>query len=471
MEDRERLAIAHQRMPELDIERRRRSWDEVNLGYTEELARTEAERCLQCKRAPCVTGCPVEIDIPGFILKIRQGDFRGAVETIKLTNSFPSICGRVCPQERQCQARCVVGKRGDPVGIGHLERFVGDWQRAQGIPQAKPGTPTGKKVAVVGSGPAGLTVAGDLAKLGHQVTVFEALHRPGGVLVFGIPEFRLPNEIVDYEIEYLRQLGVQIRVDTLIGATVTMPQLLEEKGYDAVFLGLGAGSPIFMGIEGENLPGVYSANEFLTRVNLMQAHRPDADTPLRMGDRVAVIGGGNTAMDASRTAVRLGAKSVRLVYRRSREEMPARVEEVRHAEEEGVDFAFQTVPVRFIADDTGNLAAMECVRTELGPPDESGRRRPVVVEGSNFTEPVDIVVVAIGARPNPLVRRIAQQAGVELDAKGHVIVDHETGRTNVDRIWAGGDIVGGEETVIKSMGDGKRAARDIHEYLTLGARA
>ncbi|MBC7288565.1 MAG: FAD-dependent oxidoreductase, partial [Armatimonadetes bacterium] len=298
------------------------------------------------------------------------------------------------------------------------------------------------------------------------VTIFEALHRPGGVLIFGIPEFRLPNHIVDFEIEYLRRLGVEIRVDALVGSTAKMDQLLGEMGYDAVFLGLGAGTPIFMGIPGENLPGVYSANEFLTRVNLMEAHNPDTDTPLRFGDNVAVIGGGNTAMDASRTSVRLGAKRVMLVYRRSREEMPARVEEVRHAEEEGVEFMFQTVPVRYIADESGNLAAMECVRTGLGPPDESGRRRPIVIEGSNFEVPVDIVIVAIGARPNPLVRRIAAQAGLSLDEKGHVIVDPDTGRTNVEGIWAGGDIVGGEETVIKGMGDGRRAAMDMHEYLS-----
>ncbi len=466
MDPKERLAIPHQKMPELPVEERKRTWKEVNLGYTEELARTEAERCLQCKKPPCVEGCPVQIDIPGFILKIREGDYQGAVDVIKRTNSFPAICGRVCPQERQCQAVCVVGKRGDPVGIGHLERFVGDWQISVGLPDdIAPPPPTGKKVAVVGSGPAGLTVAGELAKKGHKVTIFEALHRPGGVLVFGIPEFRLPNWIVDFEIEYLRRLGVEIRVDTLIGSTIKMDQLLGEMGYDAVFLGLGAGTPIFTGVPGENLPGIYSANEFLTRVNLMQAHRPDTDTPLRFGDNVAVIGGGNTAMDASRTSIRLGAKRVMLVYRRSRKEMPARVEEVRHAEEEGVGFMFQTVPVRYIAGEDGSVAAMECVRTELGPPDESGRRRPVVIEGSNFQVPVDVVIVAIGARPNPLVRRIAEQVGLKIDEKGHVIVDPETNRTSVEGIWAGGDIIGGEETVIKSMGDARRAAADMHQWL------
>jgi glutamate synthase (NADPH/NADH) small chain len=323
-------------------------------------------------------------------------------------------------------------------------------------------------VAVVGSGPSGLTVAGELAKRGHRVTVFEALHRPGGVLVFGIPEFRLPKEIVDFEIEGLRRLGVEIRTNVLIGATIRLRQLFEEEGYEALYLGLGAGSPIFMGIEGENLPGIYSANEFLTRVNLMQAHRPDTDTPLRFGDRVVVIGGGNTAMDAARTAVRLGAKEVTVVYRRSREEMPARAEEVRHAVEEGVVFEFLTVPTRFLADETGNLMAMECVRTQLGPPDESGRRRPVVIPGSQFTLPADIAVVAIGARPNPLVRRLAEEVGLAVDDKGQVLIDPHTGATNVPGLWAGGDIVGGEETVIKSMGDGRRAAQHMHAVLTGG---
>ncbi len=466
MQDRERLNIPHQQMPELDVEQRRRSFKEVALGYTWEMAKTEAERCLQCRNAPCVTGCPVEIDIPRFIRQIREGDIRAALATIKETNSFPAICGRVCPQERQCQAKCVVGKVSQPVGIGHLERFVGDWQRAEDVmdlPEAV--QPTGKKVAVIGAGPAGLTVAGELAKRGHSVTIFEALHRPGGVLVFGIPEFRLPNEVVDFEIEYLRRLGVEIRTNVLIGATLTIRQLREELGYDAIFLGLGAGTPIMLNIPGENLRGVYSANEFLTRVNLMRAHEPDADTPLRIGRRVVVIGGGNTAMDAARTALRLGAERVTVVYRRSRAEMPARVDEVRHAEEEGVEFEFMAMPIRFIGED-GDVAAVECLRTELGEPDESGRRRPVPVEGSNFTIPADIVINAIGARPNPLVKRIAEEVGLELDEKGHVVVDPETGRTNVEGIWAGGDIIGGEETVIKAMGDGRRAAKDMHSYLS-----
>lgn len=450
-------------MPELSVSERLAGFAEVNRGYNEEQALAEAERCLQCKRPPCVAGCPVDIDIPGFIKLIGERCYADAALKIKETNSFPAICGRVCPQEQQCQVKCVVGRAGrPPVGIGHLERFVGDHLIANPQPAVSHPEPTGHKVAVVGSGPAGLTTAGELAKLGHEVTIFEALHEPGGVMVYGIPEFRLPNDIVRYEIEALLELGVQIVHDTVIGRTLTVDELFGEMGYEAIFLGLGAGNPRFLGIEGENLRGVYSANEYLTRINLMRAYRDDYDTPIRRGRRVTVVGGGNVTVDASRWALRLGAETVTIVYRRSRQEMPARIEEVRHAEEEGVQFQFLTLPVRLLGDD-GDVAAMECLRMELGEPDASGRRRPVPLEGSEFTIPTDLVVIAIGARVSPLVAIAVPE--IELDESGHVIVNPDTLETSIPGIFAGGDLIPGEETIVRAMGDGRRTAQSIHRYL------
>ncbi len=450
-------------MPEASISERLAGFSEVNQGYSEELAQAEAERCLQCKNSPCVEGCPVDVDIPGFIKLIREGKYTQAGLKIKETNTFPAICGRVCPQERQCQERCVLAKRGKAINIGYLERFVGDYLISHPPEQTERPALSGYKVAVVGSGPAGLAAAGDLAKLGHQVTVFEALHRPGGVLVYGIPEFRLPNITVDNELKELRRLGVEIRTDVVVGRTLTITDLREEMGFAAIFLGLGAGAPIFLGIEGENLPGVMSANEFLTRVNLMRAFDEDYDTPVQRGRNVTVIGGGNVAMDSSRVALRLGAESVKLLYRRTRAEMPARVEEVRHAEEEGVIFELLVNPVRFLADDDGNLAAVECIRMELGEPDESGRRRPVPIPGSEFTMETDQTIMAVGARVNPSARLVLPD--MEQDEKGHIIVDPETLATNVPGVFAGGDVVVGEETVIRALGDGRRAAAAIDNYL------
>ncbi len=449
-------------MPEADASDRRAGFGEVNQGYTEELARAEAERCLQCKNSPCVEGCPVDVDIPAFIELIRAGKHTQAGLKIKETNAFPAICGRVCPQEQQCQAECVLAKQDKPINIGYLERFVGDHLIANPPAQAERPDSSGYKVAVVGSGPAGLAAAGDLAKRGHQVTVFEALHRPGGVLVYGIPEFRLPNVTVDHELAALGQLGVEIRTNVVVGRTLTVDDLQEQMGFDAIFLALGAGAPIFLGLDGENLPGVMSANEFLTRVNLMRAFDEDYDTPIQRGRNVTVIGGGNVAMDSSRAALRLGADSVKLLYRRTRAEMPARVEEVRHAEEEGVLFEFLVAPTRFLADE-GRLAGVECLRMELGEPDESGRRRPVPIPGSEFTVETDQAIVAVGARVNPSARLIVP--GMEQDEKGHIIVNPETLMTSIPGVFAGGDVVVGEETVIRALGDGRRAAAAIDEYL------
>lgn len=452
-------------MPELPVEERLAGSAEVNRGYTEAQALAETERCLQCKNAPCVEGCPVDIDIPAFIKLIREHRYADAALKIKETNSFPAICGRVCPQEQQCQVKCVVGRTGrPPVGVGHLERFVGDHLIAHPEKPPQP-EPTGHKVAVVGSGPAGLTCAGELARLGHQVTIFEALHEPGGVMTYGIPEFRLPNDVVRYEIEALLDLGVKITHDTIVGRTLTVEEIFGELGFEVLFLGLGAGSPVFLGIEGENLRGVYSANEYLTRINLMRAYRDDYDTPIRRGRNVTVVGGGNVTLDSSRWALRLGAETVTIVYRRSRQEMPARVEELRHAEEEGVKFQFLTLPVRLL-DDDGDVAAMECLRMELGEPDESGRRRPIPIAGSEFTLHTDLVVIAIGARVSPLVPIAVP--GIELDDRGHVIVNPDTLATSIPGIFAGGDLVPGEETVVRGMGDGRRAAQSIHQYLTAG---
>ena len=450
-------------MPKRPIEERIRSFDEVALGYSEEQAMMEAERCLQCKNPQCVLGCPVGIDIPAFISLIREGKFREAIRKIKEKNNLPAICGRVCPQENQCQMKCVLGRRGDPVSIGRLERFVADWELEHGveIPEREP--PTGKRVAVIGSGPAGLTAAADLARLGHEVVVFEALHEPGGVLMYGIPEFRLPKRIVRAEVDYVKKLGVKIETNTVIGRAYTIPERLRDEGFDAVFIGTGAGLPNFLGIPGENLCGIYSANEFLIRVNLMKAYMfPKYDTPIKVGDRVAVIGAGNVAMDAARCAIRLGAGEVHIVYRRSRREMPARREEIENAEEEGVIFDLLRTPVAFHGDERGWVKKMECIQMRLGPPDESGRRRPIPIEGSNFLMDVDSVVIAIGRRTNPLIQQTTP--GLKTGRGGVIIVD-ENMRTSLEGVYAGGDIVTGEATVISAMGAGKKAARAIHEYL------
>jgi len=451
-------------MPLQPPELRVKNFSEVALGYTEELAVEEAARCLQCKNAPCRQGCPVEVDIPAFIKLAAQRDFAGAIQKIKEKNALPAVCGRVCPQENQCEKYCTLGARFEPVAIGRLERFCADWELARGAAVPKTAPLTGKKVAVVGSGPAGLTCAADLAKLGYRVTVFEALHVPGGVLMYGIPEFRLPKAVVQAEIENLKELGVEIVVNAVVGKIATVDELMGEWGFDAVFIGTGAGLPYFMNIPGENACGVYSANEFLTRTNLMKAYLfPDCDTPIKVGRRVAVLGGGNVAMDSARTALRLGAEESWIVYRRSRQEMPARREEVENAVEEGVKFAFLTSPVRIIYGEDYWVKGMECLRFELGEPDESGRRRPVPVPGSEFVMEVDTVVVAIGQGPNPLVPRTTK--GLACTKKGNIVADPHTGATSVPGVFAGGDVVTGAATVILAMGAGRTAARAIHAYL------
>jgi glutamate synthase (NADPH/NADH) small chain len=438
-----------------------RNFEEVPFGYEPEEAVAEAERCLQCKKAPCIPGCPVQIDIPKFIREIREGDFRAAIRTIKEMNNLPAICGRVCPQETQCQAVCTLGKKHEPVAIGRLERFVADWEYEHGVELPPVGQPTGFRVAVVGSGPAGLTCAADLRRLGHAVTMFEALHEPGGVLMYGIPEFRLPKRIVLAEIENLLRMGVELRLNVVVGRTLTVDELFA-LGYHAVFVGSGAGLPKFLGIPGENLIGVYSANEFLTRTNLMRAYLfPEYDTPIKVGKTVAVVGGGNVAMDAARTALRLGAEKVMVLYRRTEAEMPARREEIHHAKEEGVEFHFLVNPLRFL-DSGGRVSAVECIRMELGEPDESGRRRPVPLPGSNFVLPVETVIVAIGNDPHPLIPRTTP--GLAVTKHGTLVADAE-GRTTREGVFAGGDIVTGAATVISAMGAGKRAAQAIHEYL------
>ncbi|MDI6805039.1 MAG: NADPH-dependent glutamate synthase [Candidatus Bathyarchaeia archaeon] len=450
-------------MPKQKPEVRRRNFNEVALGYTEEQAIEEASRCLQCPKPQCVPGCPVEIDIPAFIKLIREGKFDEAVKKIKEKNSLPAICGRVCPQEEQCQMNCVLGKAGDPINIGRLERFVADWERQKGVTIPEKAPATGKKVAIIGAGPAGLTAAADLAKLGHEVVIFEALHLPGGVLVYGIPEFRLPKSIVQAEVDYIKKLGVELRLGYLIGRIHTIPELLKEEGFDAVFIGTGAGLPQFLGVPGENLGGIYSANEFLIRVNLMKSYAfPEYDTPIRIGRHVVVIGGGNVAMDSARSALRLGAEEVCIVYRRSREEMPARKEEIENAEEEGIICKFLANPTRFIGDEKGWVKQMECICMELGPPDESGRRRPVPVKGSEFIMNVDTVIVAIGRTPNPIIQRTTE--GLAVTKWGTIVVD-EDGRASLEGVYAGGDIVTGEATVISAMGAGKKAAKAIHQYL------
>ena len=450
-------------MPEQEPKVRAKNFNEVPFGYTPELAQLEASRCLQCKKPKCIEGCPVEIDISAFIKLTSDGDFTGAARKLKERNSLPAVCGRVCPQEDQCEKLCVVGKKDQPVAIGRLERFTADWERTKGevfIPEKAPST--GKKVAVVGSGPAGLTLAGDLILKGHEVTIFEALHKTGGVLIYGIPEFRLPKEIVQAEVNYLERLGVKVECNCVIGRVETVDELLQK--YDAIFLGLGAGLPQFMSIPGENLCGIYSANEYLTRSNLMKAYLfPQYDTPIARGKNVAVFGAGNVAMDSARTALRLGADTVRIIYRRSKDEMPARIEEVHHAEEEGVQFYLLTAPTRFFGDDNGWVTGMECLRMELGEPDESGRRRPVPMKGSEFQLDCDMAVVAIGAGPNPLLPTTTP--GLELNKRGYIIADLETGKTTKPGVWAGGDIVTGSATVILAMGAGRKAGNSIHEYL------
>lgn len=453
-------------MPRQDPKIRAKNYNEVALGYTEEMALQEASRCIQCPKRPCVNGCPVNVDIPEFIKALRDKNMPEAVRILKSKNSLPAICGRVCPQETQCEEVCTLGKKGAPIAIGRLERYVADWDLGNKklVKQEKLPPPTGKKIAVIGSGPAGLTCAADLAKLGHKVTIFEALHTAGGVLMYGIPEFRLPKKIVQAEVDYVKSLGVDIHLDSVMGKLATVDELLN-NGYDAVFLGTGAGLPMFLNIPGENLNGVYSANEFLTRVNLMKAYLfPEYDTPIKVGKHVAVIGGGNVAMDAARCALRLGAEKVYIVYRRSRAEMPARHEEVENAEEEGIIFKFLTNPKQIIGDDKGWVKAMECYEMELGEPDASGRRRPVIKPGSEFIMEVDVIVVALGTTPNPLIPSTTQ--GLEVTKRGTVVADEVTGKSVKDKVWAGGDVVTGSATVISAMGAGKRAAASIHAFLT-----
>jgi glutamate synthase (NADPH/NADH) small chain len=473
MKPAERMKIQRQAMPTREAGARSRAFEEVNLGLPEQIAMREAKRCLGCKDAKCVNGCPVQIDIPKFIGKVAEGDFAGAAEVLLNDNALPGISGRVCPQERQCESLCVRGKgKSAPVAIGYLERFVADWAREHrtgSVPlfgSAKTGTdplsPSGFKVAIVGAGPAGLTAAGELARKGHRVTVFEALHEPGGVLVYGIPEFRLPKEIVHKEVDSLRALGVEILTNVIIGRTYTIDDLMKEEGFHAVFIANGAGLPVFLGIPGENLKGVYSANEFLTRVNLMRAYHPEADTPVLRPRQAVVIGGGNTAMDAVRTSRRLGSDPATLVYRRSRAEMPARVEEVIHAEEEGVVFKMLTNPLAIVGDDKGWVRGLRCQKMDLGEPDASGRRRPVPVPGSEFEVPCDVVIEAIGTRANPLLTQTTPD--LKVNAKGYIEVD-ATGMTSKPGVFAGGDIVRGAATVILAMGDGKKTAAVIDRYL------
>ncbi len=451
-------------MTEQKPEERIHNFNEVPYGFTPEQAKEEAGRCLQCKNAPCRKGCPVEVDIPAFIQLIKDGDFSGAARKLKETNSLPAICGRVCPQEDQCEEVCVLGIKGESVAIGTLERFAADWEMKH--PSDSPSPPPVQKkakVAVIGAGPAGLTAAADLARIGYRVTIFEALHQPGGVLTYGIPEFRLPKEIVNLEVKNVTGMGADLQLDQVVGSTITIDDLFEE-GFRAIFIGTGAGLPRFMGIPGENLNGVYSANEYLTRVNLMKAYLfPEYDTPVIKGKKVCVIGGGNVAMDSARTALRMGADEVTIVYRRTRTEAPARVEEIHHAGEEGVIFKFLTLPLRYLDNGSGWVDGMECQEMKLGEPDESGRRRPLPIEGSEFMIECDLVVVAIGNSPNPLLPRATP--GLKLGRKGTIEIDPETGRTSLPGIFAGGDIATGAATVIEAMGAGKRAARGIDAYL------
>ena len=449
---------------EQDASQRAANFEEVCLGYNKEEAMEEAARCINCKNAQCVKGCPVAIDIPGFIEKVKEGDVEAAYQVISKSSALPAVCGRVCPQESQCEGKCIRGIKGEPISIGKLERFAADWARENGIKPAGCGTKNGKRVAVIGSGPAGLTCAGDLARLGYDVTIFEALHEPGGVLVYGIPEFRLPKtRVVAKEIENVKSLGVKIETNVVVGKSVTIDELLEEEGFDAVFIGSGAGLPKFMGIPGEQANGVFSANEYLTRSNLMKAFDENSSTPIMRGKKVAVVGGGNVAMDAARTALRLGAE-VHIVYRRSEEELPARVEEVHHAKEEGIIFDLLTNPVEILADEKGWVTGMTCIRMELGEPDESGRRRPAPVEGSEFTIDVDTVIMSLGTSPNPLISSTTE--GLEVNKWKCIVADEEFGKTSKEGVYAGGDAVTGAATVILAMGAGKAAAKGIDEYLT-----
>ncbi len=465
MTDGKKKIIPHKNpMPAQDPVERASNFNEVAMGYTAEAAAAEASRCLMCKNKPCSAGCPVEVDIPAFIELAAQQDFAGAIKKLKEKNVLPGVCGRVCPQENQCEKYCTLGKKHEPVAIGRLERYCADWELANGLLPQQTSPPNGKKVAVLGSGPAGLTCAADLAKMGFKVTIFEALHVPGGVLMYGIPEFRLPKSVVQTEVQNLKKLGVDIQVNAVVGKFATVDELMGEYGYDAVFIGTGAGLPHFMRIPGENACGVYSANEFLTRTNLMKAYLfPDHDTPIRVGRKVAVLGGGNVAMDAARTALRLGAEESWIVYRRSKNELPARHEEVEHAEEEGVRFAFLTSPTRIIYNDDYWVTGMECLQYELGEPDESGRRSPVPIKGSEFIMDADTVVVAIGQGPNPLVPMTTK--GLVCNRKGNINADPETGATSLPGVFAGGDVVTGAATVILAMGAGRTAARAINDYL------
>ncbi|MGE5580385.1 MAG: NADPH-dependent glutamate synthase [Bacillota bacterium] len=449
-------------MPMQDPKVRATNFDQVAQGYTEEMALSEAMRCLQCKNPVCMTGCPVSVKIPNFIKHLREKNYQAAIDTIKETNSLPAVCGRVCPQEHQCESKCVLARTGQPIAIGRLERFAADWGAKHGSNEVVKPQSNGMKVAVVGAGPAGLTCAGDLAKLGYEVTIFESLHAAGGVLIYGIPEFRLPKEVVKREVDYVKQLGVKIETDVVVGRSITIDDLFED-GFEAVFVGSGAGLPMFMRIPGENLNGVYSANEWLTRINLMKAYLfPEYDTPIKRGKRVAVVGAGNVAMDSVRSALRLGAEKAFIVYRRSRAEMPARLEELENAEEEGVEFHLLTNPIRVIGDDKGWVTGLECVKMELGEPDKSGRRRPVPIPGSEYVIDCDIVVMALGTNPNPIIS--STTPGLETKDWGGLVAT-ETGRTTRKGVWAGGDAVTGSATVILAMGAGKNAAKDIDEYL------
>ncbi|MCK4946933.1 MAG: NADPH-dependent glutamate synthase [Candidatus Aureabacteria bacterium] len=457
--------IPRQKMSEQKPHERIKNFLEVPFGYTEEQAVKEASRCIQCKNPLCVQGCPVRVQIPEFIKLVTERKFIEAARKIKETNSLPAVCGRVCPQEDQCEKVCILGKKGDPVAIGTLERFVADYERehieVQNVPEVKE---TGKSVAVVGSGPAGLTVAGDLAKIGYNVTIFEALHKPGGVLVYGIPEFRLPKDIVSSEIKYVESLGVKLATNAVIGKTDTIDDLLNGN-FNAVFIGTGAGAPKFMNLPGENCVGIYSANEYLTRANLMKAYKfPEYGTPIARGGTVAVVGGGNVAMDSARTAVRLGADKVIILYRRSKEEMPARIEEIHHAEQEGIEFHFLVNPVRFICGDSGKVKEVECIKMKLGELDDSGRRRPMIIENSEFRVKIDTFIIAIGNDPNPLIQKTTP--GLKVNKWGNIVTSSDTGKTSRERVFAGGDIVTGSATVIEAMGAGKIAAASIHEYLS-----
>jgi glutamate synthase (NADPH/NADH) small chain len=454
-------------MPKQSVEQRIHNFDEVALGYIEELALMEAGRCLNCPKPQCKKGCPVEVPIPEFIQLIKEHKFGEAAKKLKEKNALPAVCGRVCPQEEQCQKFCVLGVRGDPVGIGRLERYASDWEKLNAKLEPQTTTQEGGKVAVVGSGPAGLTVAADLAKMGHKVTIFESLHTAGGVLMYGIPQFRLPKEIVQMEVEYVKSLGVELRLDSTVGLLSTIQELMN-GGYDAVFIGSGAGLPNFLHVPGENLKGIYSANEFLIRTNLMKAYKfPEYDTPIRVGKRVGVVGAGNVAMDSARCALRLGAEEVHIIYRRSRDEMPARAEEAENAEEEGIEFNLLTNPIRFIGNDRGFLEKVECVKQRLSEPDESGRRRPEPIEGSNFMIDIDTAVIAIGQSPNPIIQQTTE--GLQTTRHGTIVVNEETMQTNLPGVYAGGDVVSGAATVISAMGAGKKAAKAIHEYITAKA--